>query len=46
MKDDKKRLGEGIGEQNRVTYAAEKISMLRRRRIEGNIEETDQRADS
>ena len=46
MKDDEKRLGEWIGEQNRVTYAAEKISMLRRRRIRENIEEIDQRADS
>jgi hypothetical protein len=46
MKNDEKRLGERIGEQNRVTYAAEKISMLRRRWIAENIEEIDQRADS
>jgi hypothetical protein len=46
MKDDEKRLGEGIGEQNRVTYAAKKISMPRRCRIGGNIKEIYQRADS
>ena len=46
MKDDEKRLDERIGEQTRVTYAAEKFSMLRRRWIEENIEEIYQRADS
>jgi hypothetical protein len=46
MKDDEKRLDERIGEQNRVTYAAEKFSMLRRCWIEENREKIDQRADN
>jgi hypothetical protein len=46
MKDDEKKLGERIEEQNRATYAADKFSMLRIRTTRENMEEIDQRADS